>query len=352
MDLEKNKWKYYSPTFEFTKKIPLSIDASPWGGHSFFAYDLVANTKPKVIVELGTYKGNSLFAFAQAVKDLNLQTELHAIDTWEGDIHSGFYKNDIYELFIEVKNKYYKNLNITPHKMLFDDAIKNFEDNSIDILHIDGLHTYEAVKHDFETWLPKVNKDTGIIIFHDVCETKDDFGVYKLWGELRDKYSSFTIKEYHGLGILSLKKNFFDKDQSNLEKYYNLVEQNLLVESEIEKVKNEQIALKEQYASLELEKKKLLNDNKDLADENTNLINENKNLTDENTNLINENKDLADKNTNLINENKNLSSENISLHKKTNQMHIEVEEFRSFKKGRIWKTLEKYRKIKTKVKRK
>lgn len=103
MEIKNEKWKYYTPTFEFTTKIPLSIDFSTWGGHSFFAYDLVANTKPKIIVELGTFKGNSLFAFAQAVKDFNLKTKLNAVDTWEGDEHTGFYKNDIYNLFTKVR---------------------------------------------------------------------------------------------------------------------------------------------------------------------------------------------------------------------------------------------------------
>lgn len=194
-------WEYFSPDFEFTKD--LSIDSSAWSGHYSFAYDLVANTKPKMIVELGTHKGNSLFSFSQAVKDLNLDTEIHAIDTWKGDEHAGYYGEEVYDEFIKIKNKYYQNFNIVPHKKYFDDALKEFENDSIDILHIDGLHTYEAVKHDFENWLPKVKKGNGIIILHDVCETRDDFGVYKLWEELCKKYkNTITFPHSHGLGVI------------------------------------------------------------------------------------------------------------------------------------------------------
>ena len=218
MDLEKNNWEYYYPSFEFTKDLPLI--SSAWSGHYFFAYDLIRNTKSQVIVELGTHKGNSLFSMAQAIKDEKLKTELHGVDTWEGDPQAGYYGEDVYEEFLRISKEYYRDVKIIPHKMLFDDAVKKFEDNSIDILHIDGLHTYEAVKHDFETWLPKVNKDTGIIMFHDVCETKDDFGVYKLWDELKKKYeNTITFEHYHGLGVIFLNNDIKDIEK-NLFLYY------------------------------------------------------------------------------------------------------------------------------------
>ncbi|MEI6514023.1 MAG: class I SAM-dependent methyltransferase, partial [bacterium] len=85
---------------------------------------------------------------------------------------------DIYKKVKEIKNIYYSKQQITLLRCLFDKALHKFSTGSIDLLHIDGLHTYEAVRHDFESWVGKLTKD-GVIMFHDIAEKKDDFGVYK-----------------------------------------------------------------------------------------------------------------------------------------------------------------------------
>ena len=200
-------WEFHKHKFDFSKDLP--VTESAWSGHYYFAYDLIANTKPDIVVELGTHRGNSLFSMAQAIKDFNLNTKLHGVDTWEGDKHAGYYEERVYKKFLEVKEKYYKDIDITPHKMYFDEAVKNFEENSIDVLHIDGLHTYEAVKHDFETWLPKVKKDTGIILFHDICVRRKGFGVYKFWAELKKEYDTVQFYHYYGLGVIFLDESTY-----------------------------------------------------------------------------------------------------------------------------------------------
>ena len=202
------KWQFKNPNFEFSKDLP--VTQSAWSGHYYFAYDLIANVQPNLVVELGTHRGNSLFAMAQAIKDFNLNTKLHGVDTWEGDSHAGYYEERVYKKFLKVKEKYYNDTGITAHKMYFDEAVKKFEDNSIDVLHIDGLHTYEAVKHDCDTWLPKVKKDTGIILFHDIYVKRKGFGVYKLWRELKEKYNTIQFSHYYGLGVVIFDEDIFN----------------------------------------------------------------------------------------------------------------------------------------------
>jgi len=46
------------------------------------------------------------------------------------------------------------------------DAVKDFEDNSLDFVYIDGNHTFKYVLEDMEGWLPKV-KSEGWIGGHD-----------------------------------------------------------------------------------------------------------------------------------------------------------------------------------------
>ncbi len=176
-----------------------------WTGHTPFAYWLVNELQPKSIVELGTHFGQSYFAFCQSVKENKVDALCYAIDTWAGDKHAGEYDDSVYLSVLEHNNLHYRNFSYLL-RSTFDQALSQFEDESIELLHIDGLHTYEAVKNDFENWFPKVKKN-GIILIHDICVKHEDFGVWKLWDEIKVDYPSFEFTHSWGLGIIQKTEN-------------------------------------------------------------------------------------------------------------------------------------------------
>lgn len=177
-----------------------------WIGHIPFAFFLVKHQKPRVIVELGTHSGNSYFSFCQVVESLKLETKCYAIDTWKGDVHAGFYDESIFEEVSKYNEFNYSHFSTLIRKT-FDEAINLFQNESIDLLHIDGLHTYKAVKHDFTNWLPKVKND-GVILLHDTEVYLLDFGVWKFWQEIKDEYPSFNFRHSNGLGVVSKGSRF------------------------------------------------------------------------------------------------------------------------------------------------
>jgi hypothetical protein len=183
--------------------LPESVQPpSAWIGHLPLAAWVIRRVAPTIFVELGTHTGNSYFSFCQSVAESGLATKCYAVDTWQGDEHAGQYDETIFEA-VNAHNERYAGFSHLL-RMTFDDALKLFTDQSIELLHIDGLHTYEAVRHDFEGWLPKLAPG-AVVMFHDTGVRERDFGVWRLWEELKAEYpNNIELSHSHGLGILQL----------------------------------------------------------------------------------------------------------------------------------------------------
>lgn len=175
---------------------------SAWREHAAFASWIMAAHRPSSVVELGTHNGFSFFVFCDAVVRLGLETRAYAVDTWEGDEHAGFYGEDVFEAVKRVNDAEYASFS-TLLRMTFDDALSRIADGSVDLLHLDGRHRYEDVRHDFESWLPKLSS-RGIVLFHDIAERREDFGVWRYWDELSVRWPSFAFEHGHGLGVLAV----------------------------------------------------------------------------------------------------------------------------------------------------
>jgi len=175
---------------------------SAWYGHVPFGYWLVGQARPRVVAELGTHAGVSYSAFCDAVLDHRLLTRCFAVDTWQGDEYAGLYGDEIFTDFQRFHDLRYRDFS-TLLRMTFDTALDAIADASIDLLHIDGEHSYAAVRHDFDGWLPKLS-DRAVVLFHDTNVHERDFGVWKLWQELRQLHPGFEFLHASGLGLLAV----------------------------------------------------------------------------------------------------------------------------------------------------
>lgn len=213
-------WVVSDPRYDADQLNP-KLKFAYWEGHRDFAYDLLQFVRPERLVELGSQYGCSLFSFCQAVRDFKLNTEINAVDMWSGDIGAEITGEEVYALVRKTAATYYPEVNLHLFQMCFDDARPNFADNSIDILHIDGGHTFEDVEHDFTTWLPKL-KENGIVLFHDVYSPIDQ-GSCDHWEKTKKEYDCyFDFTHSCGLGILFPKGRYwYDRlEAAGFFKYY------------------------------------------------------------------------------------------------------------------------------------
>ncbi|HBM43980.1 MAG TPA: hypothetical protein DD373_09825 [Halomonas sp.] len=188
-----------------------------WVGHIPLAAWLIAKLKPSVFVELGTHTGNSYLSCCQTVEQHGLTTRCYAVDTWQGDEHAGHYSHRVFDELSAYHNERYSRFSQLL-RMTFDDAQAYFSDASVDLLHIDGLHTYDAVKHDFETWQPKLSS-RAVVLFHDTNVRERGFGVWQLWDELSAQYPHMHFPHSHGLGVLFVGRDIPPAMHLMLERY-------------------------------------------------------------------------------------------------------------------------------------
>jgi hypothetical protein len=146
------------------------------------------------------FYGDSYCYACQTRELLRLDTTCVGIDSWEGDASMGAYGEGVYADLVAHHDPLYGAFS-TLRRSRFESECPTFADGSIDILHIDGEHTYEAVSRDFHSWRPKVARG-GIVLFHDSAVDDPSFGVRRLWSEISSGVPSFEFTHGNGLGVL------------------------------------------------------------------------------------------------------------------------------------------------------
>jgi predicted O-methyltransferase YrrM len=194
--------------FVWAESLSPRLLKSPWWiGHIPFAFELMGRQRPRIVVELGTYSGSSLAAFCQAVEAIGLDAKCYGVDLWEGDVHMGAFDESIFRDVSTYMAANYPTIAVLIRER-FSEAVGRFADRSIDLLHVDGTHTYEAVSKDFREWLPKMSA-RGIVLLHDTNVTFENtgpaasqYGVRRLFDETKEQYPHLEFSHCWGLGVL------------------------------------------------------------------------------------------------------------------------------------------------------
>jgi hypothetical protein len=168
-----------------------------------FGIWLIQSLAPKSLVQLGTLDDSLYFNFCNAVRAAGLRTKCYAIDHAKRNECSGYGEADTFAdaqqhnecLYADISSLLYLSCN---------EAAPYFSDASIDLLIIAGSHSYEAVKHDFATWLPKLTGTAVVLICHTNVRERG-FGVWRFWEELALRYPlHMEFVHDSGLGVLQL----------------------------------------------------------------------------------------------------------------------------------------------------
>ena len=166
---------------------------------------IIKKRQPRVLVEIGTANGGTLSAWCALAAP---QATIVSIDL-PGGIHGGgyaYWRTIIYRQFAQpgqtlhlLRADSHQPETLAQLKQLLPPA-------GVDFLFIDGDHTYEGVKADFDMYSPLVRKG-GLVALHDIClhPPEQNSHVDKFWAELRKKFPATSElvenPQQGGLGI-------------------------------------------------------------------------------------------------------------------------------------------------------
>jgi 23S rRNA U2552 (ribose-2'-O)-methylase RlmE/FtsJ len=172
---------------------------------------LLKRRKLKSVVEIGTAKGGTLYAWCKIAHSDAL---IISIDLPGGPFGGGYTLDDMkkFRKYKKGNQKLYF-LREDSHKQATKNILTEILDGrEIDFLFIDGDHRYRGVKKDFQLYSSLV-KQNGLIVFHDILHHPKipACKVDKFWNEIRCKYKNeeFTDREddrglgqWGGIGVI------------------------------------------------------------------------------------------------------------------------------------------------------
>lgn len=163
----------------------------------------VAHVKPKAAMEIGTYLGGTLFLLCRLSSP---EARVISVDVYCS--HLARIRKKIFYSFLSGN----QSLHIVEGDSHCSETLSDVSEwlgiEKLDFLFIDGDHSYEGVKRDFEMYSTLVRKG-GVIAFHDILPHPSEANchVYEFWREVKKKYPHKEIVEradqhWAGIGLL------------------------------------------------------------------------------------------------------------------------------------------------------
>jgi len=191
--------------FLFSKKAEL---ITPWQFREelsqllkFFSWK-----KPKYVLEIGTANGGTLFAHCRLAPE---DAVIISIDLPSGKFGGGYpaWKLPIYKSFAKSEQNLFLLRADSHNAATFEEVKKILNGNKLDYLFIDGDHTYEGVKQDFEMYRALAN-ERAVYIFHDiVSHPGSSCKVDQFWNEIKvgrnhKEFIKDKNQKVFGIGVL------------------------------------------------------------------------------------------------------------------------------------------------------
>jgi len=192
--------------------------------------EFLSAEKIEKVLEVGTYRGGTALLWAHIVEPCNGKVFCCDLNFEWGNFKDNGYvgKEEItYRRQVYNDSPYEKFITEIPgnsHDANFIEDVKN-KVGTVDLLFIDGDHSYEGVKKDFENFYPLL-KMGGYLIFHDIVDSEHhrQYGCYvaQFWNEIKELYPSWEFidqNEYPGCPSHSMGIGIIKKDSKNIKEY-------------------------------------------------------------------------------------------------------------------------------------
>jgi hypothetical protein len=175
------------------------------------AVEVLEKERARFILEIGTARGGTFFLLSRAAQP---DAVLISLDLPGGPWGGGYstWKLSLYRrlLLPGQSGRFIRANSHSPESLeLVKSALGN---NRLDVLFIDGDHSYEGVRTDFELYMGLV-RPGGLVVFHDIAlhAAKHDCHVDRFWQEVRERYPSQEFIEnasqgWAGIGLLRMEK--------------------------------------------------------------------------------------------------------------------------------------------------